>query len=52
MEQIRDLEENITILYKNYGNVNYVAIQQLTYQKWLLENCLCKYNEFKKEKGE
>ena len=52
MERIRELEEIIILQYRNIGNVNYKEIQQVANEKWLFEICLCKYLEYKEEKGE
>ena len=52
MERIRELEEIIILQYRNIGNVNYKEIHQAVNEKWLFEICLCKYLEYKEEKGE
>lgn len=51
-KRIRELEEIIILQYRNIGNVNYKDIQQVANEKWLFEICLCKYLEYKEEKGE
>lgn len=51
-KRIRELEEIIILQYRNIGNVNYKEIQQVANEKWLFEICLCKYLEYKEEKGE